>query len=444
MQLSAQQLIDAMPDGLIVIGEDDRVELVNHAAARMLGTSPDAMRGLPHPELFMAQDVFALVGLRAALERGTVQGVNAVLIGAHDRLLPVAISAACIPGGDRNRILLAVRPFGRMQAELARSTREMVTEREKTGEARRLAETLEAANEQLVSTQSDQIKMSRAAGMAEVAAGVLHNVGNVLNGINVAVHLGVESVQSWRVLGLRKVADEWHTYLRTSETERDHTRASKLADYLTALGDHFVAQQGELARTLSELVTKIDHLKAVVAAQQRYATATSCAEPCHLGELFEEAITLAGLQARASAAGIVIVREIDDLPTIQIDKHKVMEILINLLLNACDAIAGAGSEHGTIRLRAGRLDEDQLFAEVEDTGQGILKEDLVAIFSHGFTTKAEGHGFGLHRSALLATELRGDLQVASEGQGHGATFRLCLPSLTAPPTATRLAATAIR
>ena len=64
---------------------------------------------------------------------------------------------------------------------------------------------------------------------------------------------------------------------------------------------------------------------------------------------------------------------------------------------------------------------------VEDNGVGIPPENLTRIFSHGFTTRPHGHGFGLHIGALNAREMGGSLSVASEGTGCGATFTLILP-----------------
>jgi signal transduction histidine kinase len=64
---------------------------------------------------------------------------------------------------------------------------------------------------------------------------------------------------------------------------------------------------------------------------------------------------------------------------------------------------------------------------VEDNGIGIPPENLTRIFSHGFTTRPDGHGFGLHIGAINAREMGGSLSVASEGTGRGATFTLILP-----------------
>ncbi|HEX5747505.1 MAG TPA: ATP-binding protein [Archangium sp.] len=73
--------------------------------------------------------------------------------------------------------------------------------------------------------------------------------------------------------------------------------------------------------------------------------------------------------------------------------------------------------------------------QVHDNGMGIAPEMLTRIFQYGFTTREEGHGFGLHSSALAAQELGGSLTVHSEGPGHGATFTLELPYVAAQQAA---------
>lgn len=77
-------------------------------------------------------------------------------------------------------------------------------------------------------------------------------------------------------------------------------------------------------------------------------------------------------------------------------------------------------------IRVSRQDETARIT-VSDNGVGIAVENLTRIFAHGFTTKKNGHGFGLHSSALAAKELGGSLRASSEGPDRGATFILELP-----------------
>jgi signal transduction histidine kinase len=94
---------------------------------------------------------------------------------------------------------------------------------------------------------------------------------------------------------------------------------------------------------------------------------------------------------------------------------------------ACDE-SGNAEKRVTVRVSAAH---GAMVIAVIDTGVGIPPENLERIFSHGFTTRKDGHGFGLHSCALAARDLGGSLQGESAGPGQGATFTLTLP-LTQP------------
>ena len=132
---------------------------------------------------------------------------------------------------------------------------------------------------------------------------------------------------------------------------------------------------------------------------------------------------------------IHVVKEFDDLPSINADKHKILQILLNLLRNAKQAIKDGDNPEREIRVRLRLHTPDRIRIEVEDTGVGLPRENLTRIFAHGFTTKRDGHGFGLHSGALAAREMGGSLWAESEGPGAGATFVLELPFVAANRTA---------
>ena len=109
------------------------------------------------------------------------------------------------------------------------------------------------------------------------------------------------------------------------------------------------------------------------------------------------------------------------------DRHKLMQILINLFSNACNAVMANEAGTRTIRVALKRTGPAYARIEISDNGIGIEPENLTRIFQHGFTTRAEGHGFGLHSSAIAAAELGGSLRAESEGIGMGAAFIIDLP-----------------
>jgi signal transduction histidine kinase len=124
---------------------------------------------------------------------------------------------------------------------------------------------------------------------------------------------------------------------------------------------------------------------------------------------------------------IEVVRDYDcSLPEIVVDRHKVLQILINLVRNAkyaCDEVERT-DKCMTVRVFQ---EDNRIKICVADNGIGIPAENLTRIFNHGFTTRKNGHGFGLHSGAIAARELGGALHAHSAGLQQGATFTVELP-----------------
>jgi len=159
--------------------------------------------------------------------------------------------------------------------------------------------------------------------------------------------------------------------------------------------------------------------------QQSYAKVSGVYVQTSLSKLAEDAIQInsAGLERH----GTRLIREFEKLPDVEIDKQRVLQVLVNLISNAKYALSGSKREEKLLTIRIYKHSEDRFRIEVADNGVGISGDNLTRIFSHGFTTKEYGHGFGLHSSALAAKEMGGSLTVYSDGLGQGATFTLELP-----------------
>jgi len=158
--------------------------------------------------------------------------------------------------------------------------------------------------------------------------------------------------------------------------------------------------------------------------QQGYATASGVTETVKVADLVDDALRLN--EGALDRHGVRVIREIEATPPILVEKHKVLQILVNLIRNAkyaCDE-SGRTDKQLTVRLSN---DDHRVQIAVIDNGVGIPKENLTRIFAHGFTTRKDGHGFGLHSGALAACELGGRLSAHSDGTGKGATFILELP-----------------
>jgi PAS domain S-box-containing protein len=281
-------------------------------------------------------------------------------------------------------------------------------------ERKRTSAELEVVHRQL-------LESSHKAGMAEVATNVLHNVGNVLNSVNVSSTLVAETVRKSKSSGLgRAVAllQEHETDLATYFTT--DPRGKQLPAYLAQLADHLQAEQKVIVQELHSLEGNIEHIKEIVTLQQGYAKASCVKEIVKVVELVEDSLRM---NSDTSSRGEVeIVREFEIGPPVKLEKHKILQILVNLIRNAKQACHESGQLTLRIIQTAARI-----AISVTDNGVGIPAENLTRIFSHGFTTRKSGHGFGLHSGALAAREMGGALKVHSDGIGQGATFTLELP-----------------
>ena len=266
---------------------------------------------------------------------------------------------------------------------------------------------------------------SRQAGMADVATSVLHNVGNVLNSVNVSANLVTESLKRSRAAGLGRVVSLLQEHQSDLGRFVAHDERGKvLPVYLAELSRHLSADNRNALQELDSLKSNIDHIKDIVAMQQRYAKLGGLAELIDIRHLVEESMRINASAFERHA--VKVMREFADVPQITVDKHKVLQILVNLLRNAKDACEGMGGQERRVTMGIERCAAGVRIA-IADNGSGIAAEHMNRIFTHGFTTKTTGHGFGLHSGALAAKEIGGVLRAESPGPGRGATFVLELP-----------------
>lgn len=298
---------------------------------------------------------------------------------------------------------------------------------------------LRTANRKLETTlderdrlEGELVETSRLAGMAQVATGVLHNVGNVLNSVNISAQLIRQSLASnphFALLGqtadlLQAQGDKLPQFLAEDPRGRLVPRlVVELASQLTSLRAQLITESEQLA-------LNIEHIKQIVAMQQSHAKAGGLNQRVRPTELFQEAQRLA--QGSIARHAVVVTPEFAAVPEITTDRHQALQILVNFISNAVQAVkAGRAANDRVIKLGVAATEAGVKFS-VTDNGVGIPSDNLDQIFRHGFTTRKDGHGFGLHSGWLAAKNLGGAIDVQSAGAGHGATFTLTLPLV--PPT----------
>ncbi len=285
---------------------------------------------------------------------------------------------------------------------------------------------IERRDAELERTHRELVVTSRHAGMSEVATDVLHNVGNVLNSVNVSCSLVADRLRQSKVASLTRVAEllqaHEHDLAEFVGSDREGKLLPRYVQLLaTQLGD-------ERRSTLAEvegLARNVDHIKVIVSQQQSYARTSGMREVVAVEQLVEDALQL---NMTALVQGHVeLERDFAPVPRVCVDRHRVLQILVNLVGNAAQAMRPDPIAERRITIAIVPRGDDAVAVSVRDTGIGIPSDNLTRIFRHGFTTKAKGHGFGLHSAALAAKEMGGTLVAESAGADCGATFTLELP-----------------
>ena len=280
---------------------------------------------------------------------------------------------------------------------------------------------------QMEQTHKELLTASRHAGMSEVATGVLHNVGNVLNSVNVSTTLVAEHLNALNIENIGRAAAMMREHSADiGDFLTNDPKGKRLLEYLSQISGHLTNERTLLLKEIGFVRSKIEHIKEIVSAQQNFGKALGVVEKVRIEELIEDVLRIQA--SELAQFGVQIQREYEPrLPEVVTDKHKALQILLNLLTNAKHACVESRQDAKRVTVRVTNGD-DRIRVAMIDNGVGIPTENLKKIFNHGFTTRKNGgHGFGLHSGALTAKELGGTLSVQSEGPGTGAMFTLEIP-----------------
>jgi len=277
------------------------------------------------------------------------------------------------------------------------------------------------------------LETSRQLGMADIAINILHNVGNVLTSINVSAGLISQFLRQSHIEEISLVATMLQNHQdHLGEFVTNDPKGQLIPQYLEELGKDLSSRIQETITEAESLISKVDHVMQIIDAQQSIAKPGGVQEPVRLADVLEQALMIN--RGELEDHHIEIVQEYAKLPQVILDKHQVLQILVNLIRNAAHAMMAQERERHrlTLRIELCPKQEEFLQISVTDTGVGISSEHLTRIFAQGFTTKSQGNGIGLHSSAIAAKNCGGSLHVWSSGTGCGATFTLRLPNTVQP------------
>jgi PAS domain S-box-containing protein len=402
-------VIAELPIALVACDVRGQLTHHNRAAAELLGIcSGDTLAGAPRNPYPLTSQVYLADGttpvpredrpLARALLGDKVRDAEFVIVRPD-------ASRRIVLSGAQRLVGHTGQPLG------ALAVIEDITER-------RLAE------QELERVHKLLLVASRDAGMAEVATNVLHNVGNVLNSVNVSASIVSERIRKSKCAGLTRLTALLSEHASDLPTFLTGSKGRHLPAYLQELATDLIAERDSASAELAVLRSNVEHIKEIVAMQQSYARRGGVTEMVDIRTLVEDSLRMN--EGAFSRHGVTLVREFEEVPLLSVDKHKVLQILVNVIRNAKYACDESGNPEKRVTVRVQAVNGSLLVAVI-DTGVGIPPENLDRIFTHGFTTRKGGHGFGLHSCALAAKDLGGSLQAESAGRGHGATFTLMLP-----------------
>ena len=402
-------LMASTPDHIYVKDRDSRFVWVSASLAHSFGCSPEDLIGRTDADFFDAE--------RASTYRTVEFDMMSTGIPVLDKIVEHRW-----PDGHVTYSLNVAMPVRDAAGDVIGvwGTNKDITQQKLSEQA------LEERTRELEKAQSALVNAAREAGMAEIATNVLHNVGNVLNSVVVSTGLIGTRLRESRTKGfvdaIRLMVE--HRADLGEFLSKDE-RGKRLPDYLQKLVATLTAERTYLLGELDSLNKGLDHIRDIVTTQQSYARApSSILEPLLMSDLLEDALRMnLGSLARREVS---VIKHWPNVPEALLDKHLILQIIVNLVSNAIQAMEPVTDRPRRLTLRAEKVDA-LIRLDIEDNGEGITLENLTRLFTHGFTTRKGGHGFGLHSCALAAQAMRATVRARSEGPGCGACFTLDLP-----------------
>lgn len=267
---------------------------------------------------------------------------------------------------------------------------------------------------------------ARHAGMAEVAANVMHSVGNVLNSLAVSsasLKEKLENINADKVIKLinylKDATDE------EGENFKDYKKNTDLViKCLTVISQEADANKADLLEEVASIISHISNINSVVSNQQEISRYPNMLRKVVLSTLIDN--VLKEHEDSIIDHKIIIDSECKKDLTLTTDEFQLKRIISNVILNAINALIASGNIDKKIYISCDLDSNNRIIIKFKDNGIGIMPEDTNKIFNLGFSTEKARIGYGLHYSAIAANSLGGNLHAISEGVGKGTEFILSL------------------
>ena len=261
---------------------------------------------------------------------------------------------------------------------------------------------------------------------AELAAGVIHNIRNVLSGIEIGCDAILTTIRGSKLPGVPKLAQllaEHET--RLGDLLDSAEKGRLIPKYTRGLGYELQAEHDKIREEVKELHKQLGSIKELIDTHQAEAKLGVQQEEVFLEDAIRDVLKLTSPDLLRNR--ILISKNIDQTAhSVYFNPSILRHILINIVKNAIEAMADADTDRRiTFTSRSGS--NQNVILEISDTGPGIAREYRNRIFLYGFTTKQTGHGLGLHYCRGAMRESGGDLRVRGNEPSAGAAFILIFP-----------------
>jgi len=288
-----------------------------------------------------------------------------------------------------------------------------------------LARELDRMVERLAESRMQLVDQSFQAGFAELANGVLHNLGNAMTPMSVRLANLTERLRA------APIADAEQAVAELKEGTPDAARGADLEEFLRLACKQLAATVRSAQEDVATITRQASLIQTTLAEQMRSARNEHVIESVRLTELLAQSLEIVPDTCRSRLA-IAADETVRRVGVVRVARTVLRLILQNLIINAADAVRDAGKDKGTLRVSAEivhEADRRQLHLQCIDDGVGIAAENLERVFEKGFTTKSPetNHGIGLHWCANAIGALGGQIWAASDGPGRGAALHLLVP-----------------
>ncbi len=397
-EIKIRAVLDNIGEGILVLDESGTIESLNPAAMTIFALESDEAIGLHSTLLAGGYDVDKFA--EPEQQSDNQQPKECLGLRSDGNTFPMEIVVSGMLIGHKRMRVCIVRD---------------ITTRKET------EQTLADAQNQLVDA-------AHKSGMADMATGVLHNIGNILNSVNLASEEIHRISDNSKISGLLKACD---MLLKNTDNMNEFltqdARGKKLPEYFIKMGKVLNTEISSIQKESKELIAKTTMMKEVISTQQNYARSGFHNEQLNLSELVEDALKIQ--DASLKKWGIKLDTQFTSTPACIGQKSKLLQVITNLIKNAKEAMSNNDqfNKPKEMLIETGMANDTAVYLKIKDNGCGINKEQLTKIFNHGFTTKETGHGFGLHTCANAMTEMKGALKVDSKGTQKGACFTVILP-----------------